>query len=290
MRAGLRTFAGVAHRLEEVATRDGVLYVNDSKATNVASTLVGSRSFARGVHVILGGRGKGGDYAPLARGGRGARPRGVPDRRGRGGDRRRARAAGVPLHASGDLERRASPPRAPRRGRARSCCSRRRARRFDQYADFEARGDAFRGLVELGLTAGEGRRAARAEPGARCQEDAEQPAPLEHRILLTATLCLLAGGAVMVYWASGARRCSGRGRRHRLPRQVRRLRRASASSRCSLLSRHGLDTVRALTPLLLLVAFVLLLLVLIPGLGVEGQRRAALGRRRPAAVPARRDA
>ena len=38
--AGLRTFAGVAHRLEEVAERDGVLYVNDSKATNVASTLV----------------------------------------------------------------------------------------------------------------------------------------------------------------------------------------------------------------------------------------------------------
>ena len=34
------TFAGVAHRLEEVAERDGVLYVNDSKATNVASTLV----------------------------------------------------------------------------------------------------------------------------------------------------------------------------------------------------------------------------------------------------------
>ena len=40
VRAGLRTFAGVEHRLEEVATIDGVLYVNDSKATNVASTLV----------------------------------------------------------------------------------------------------------------------------------------------------------------------------------------------------------------------------------------------------------
>ena len=35
VRAALRTFAGVAHRLEEVAQRDGVLYVNDSKATNV---------------------------------------------------------------------------------------------------------------------------------------------------------------------------------------------------------------------------------------------------------------
>ncbi len=39
-------FAGVAHRLEEVAELDGVLYVNDSKATNVASTLVALEAFA----------------------------------------------------------------------------------------------------------------------------------------------------------------------------------------------------------------------------------------------------
>ena len=43
------------HRLEEVATRDGVLYVNDSKATNVASALAGLESFEGGVHLILGG-------------------------------------------------------------------------------------------------------------------------------------------------------------------------------------------------------------------------------------------
>ena len=41
--AGLRSFAGVAHRLELVAVRDGVTYVNDSKATNVASTMVALR-------------------------------------------------------------------------------------------------------------------------------------------------------------------------------------------------------------------------------------------------------
>ena len=50
-RAGLRSFGGLAHRLEEVATVDGVLYVNDSKATNVASALVGIDSFPGGVHV-----------------------------------------------------------------------------------------------------------------------------------------------------------------------------------------------------------------------------------------------
>jgi UDP-N-acetylmuramoylalanine--D-glutamate ligase len=65
VRTGLMTFAGVPHRLEEVVERDGVVYVNDSKATNVAAALVGLASFEVPVHVILGGRGKGEDYAPL---------------------------------------------------------------------------------------------------------------------------------------------------------------------------------------------------------------------------------
>ncbi len=63
---GLRTFAGVAHRLERIAVRDGVAFVNDSKATNVASTLVALRSYAGGVHLIAGGRGKRQDFSPLA--------------------------------------------------------------------------------------------------------------------------------------------------------------------------------------------------------------------------------
>src|SRR4029077_20702592 len=45
VRTALRAFGGVEHRLEEVATVDGVLYVNDSKATNVDSTLVALASF-----------------------------------------------------------------------------------------------------------------------------------------------------------------------------------------------------------------------------------------------------
>jgi UDP-N-acetylmuramoylalanine--D-glutamate ligase len=66
VRAALRTFAGVEHRLEDVATIDGVLYVNDSKATNVASTLVALESFGDApIHLILGGQGKGEDYEPL---------------------------------------------------------------------------------------------------------------------------------------------------------------------------------------------------------------------------------
>src|SRR5215471_19239867 len=55
--ATLRTFAGVEHRLEEVATHDGVLYVNDSKATNVGATLTALAALHdRPVRLILGGR------------------------------------------------------------------------------------------------------------------------------------------------------------------------------------------------------------------------------------------
>ncbi len=63
---GLRTFKGVAHRLELIAPRGGVDYVNDSKATNVAEHAVGLRAYPGGVHLIAGGRGKGQDFAPLA--------------------------------------------------------------------------------------------------------------------------------------------------------------------------------------------------------------------------------
>ena len=63
----LRSFPGVEHRIEEVATLAGVLYVNDSKATNAAAALRALASFAgRRKHVILGGRGKSEPYEALA--------------------------------------------------------------------------------------------------------------------------------------------------------------------------------------------------------------------------------
>jgi UDP-N-acetylmuramoylalanine--D-glutamate ligase len=65
--AALRTFPGVPHRLELVAERDGVRYVNDSKATNVAAALRALAAYAdEPVHLILGGSPKGEDFAPLA--------------------------------------------------------------------------------------------------------------------------------------------------------------------------------------------------------------------------------
>ena len=65
MGRSIRAFRGLEHRLEDVLTVRGVRFVNDSKATTVDATLKALASFDRPVVLILGGRGKGGDYAPL---------------------------------------------------------------------------------------------------------------------------------------------------------------------------------------------------------------------------------
>lgn len=67
VRAGLRTFAPVAHRLEPVGEVGGIEFFNDSKATNPDAVFKALRSFEeRGVIVLLGGRNKGNDFRPLA--------------------------------------------------------------------------------------------------------------------------------------------------------------------------------------------------------------------------------
>ena len=141
VRAGVRTFGGVEHRLEEVATRDGVLYVNDSKATNVASTLTALAAFGAPVHLIVGGKGKGEDYAPLrepAQACAGVYAIGeegpvILEAIGTGSwceDLARAVAAARAAAQPGDVVL-LSP----------ACTS------FDQYDDFEARGRHFKELV-----------------------------------------------------------------------------------------------------------------------------------------------
>jgi UDP-N-acetylmuramoylalanine--D-glutamate ligase len=143
----LRTFAGVPNRLEEVASARGVTWVNDSKATNVASARVGIEAFDGGVHLIAGGSLKGGGFEGLR----------DPVRErcravyliGEATDRLAAdlERAGVPLERCGDLEGAA----AAAAGRAEpgevvllspACAS------FDQYADYEERGAHFRELAQ----------------------------------------------------------------------------------------------------------------------------------------------
>jgi UDP-N-acetylmuramoylalanine--D-glutamate ligase len=65
IRAAVRNFKAVEHRLEYVATVRGVEYYNDSKATNVDATIKALESFPSGVHLILGGKDKGSDYSLL---------------------------------------------------------------------------------------------------------------------------------------------------------------------------------------------------------------------------------
>jgi UDP-N-acetylmuramoylalanine--D-glutamate ligase len=144
--AGLRTFAGVAHRLELITVNGGVAYVNDSKATNVASTIVALCSYAGGIRLIAGGRGKRQDFsvlAPLVAG----RCRAVY-LIGEAAPQLAAalEPSGVPLIDAGDLERAVTEARD---GAASgdtvllspACAS------YDQYDDFEARGEHFRELV-----------------------------------------------------------------------------------------------------------------------------------------------
>jgi len=65
IRQAVRDFKAVEHRLEFVATVRGVDYYNDSKATNVDATIKALESFPANIHLILGGKDKGSDYAVL---------------------------------------------------------------------------------------------------------------------------------------------------------------------------------------------------------------------------------
>jgi UDP-N-acetylmuramoylalanine--D-glutamate ligase len=147
---GLRSFPGVRHRLERVRERDGVLYVNDSKATNVASALAGIRAFEGGVRLIAGGRPKRESFEPMAAA--------VAERCvacyliGEAADRLATELApatesGVEITEVGTLERavegaasEAKPGEVVLLSPA--CAS------FDAFKDFEERGDRFRELVE----------------------------------------------------------------------------------------------------------------------------------------------
>jgi UDP-N-acetylmuramoylalanine--D-glutamate ligase len=142
----LETFEGVPHRIELVRELRGVRYVNDSKATNVAAALRALASFPdQRLHVILGGRGKHEPYQPLAE----AFKEG--DSAYLIGEAAEEIAsalavAGIDSTHTGDLATAVSQAA----GAASSgevvllspaCAS------FDQFRDFEARGDAFRALV-----------------------------------------------------------------------------------------------------------------------------------------------
>ena len=151
VRAGLRSFAGVPHRLEHVANREGVLFVNDSKATNVASTLVALEAMAAEhlpVHLILGGQAKAQDFTAL-RGPVSAGCRAVyligedahVIEQAIGGEQ-------VEVHMCGDSTMCALSLAAAAAVHGEVVLLSPGCASFDQFADFEARGECFRELVQ----------------------------------------------------------------------------------------------------------------------------------------------
>jgi UDP-N-acetylmuramoylalanine--D-glutamate ligase len=66
IRTSIEKFQAVEHRLEYVATRKGVEFYNDSKATNVDATAKAIAAFSSGIHLILGGKDKNSDYTQFA--------------------------------------------------------------------------------------------------------------------------------------------------------------------------------------------------------------------------------
>ena len=143
--AALRTFPGVPHRLEEVGSVNGVLYVNDSKATNVSSALRGIEAFEGGVHVILGGSLKGGGFEGL-RDAIASRCVAAYLIGEAAGQLEQDLAGTVPLHRSGDLATAMEAAAAAAQPGevvllSPACAS------FDQFRDYEERGERFRALV-----------------------------------------------------------------------------------------------------------------------------------------------
>jgi UDP-N-acetylmuramoylalanine--D-glutamate ligase len=146
--AGLRSFAGVEHRLELVAERGGVRFVNDSKATNTVAARTGIAAFDEPLHLILGGSLKGESFEELARD-IAARGQVLPLLIGEASEQLAAALdrAGVAYVQAGTLDD------AVRLAAARSrpgevvllspaCAS------YDQFENFERRGEEYRRLVQ----------------------------------------------------------------------------------------------------------------------------------------------
>src|SRR5439155_5686630 len=135
----LRTFPGVAHRLELVGERNGVRYVNDSKATNVAAAIRALDAYRdEFVHLILGGSPKGEDFAPLAA----AIGPNVRSVHLIGAEAERL-AAAIDGHQDGTLEA-AVAHAADLAGPGEVILLSPACASFDQFANFEERGEAFR--------------------------------------------------------------------------------------------------------------------------------------------------
>ena len=145
IRRGIGAFRGVAHRIERVPDERGVTYYNDSKGTNVASTIKALESFTEPVILIAGGKGKGQDFAPLGEAARGRVRQAVLI----GADRAQVRAAlepaGIPCLDATSMKEAVLAARSLARAGdvvllSPACAS------FDMFDNFEHRGEVFKNV------------------------------------------------------------------------------------------------------------------------------------------------
>lgn len=140
LRGGIETFRPPAHRLSPIAEIDGVLYVDDSKATNPLAVTAALAAYDRPIVLIAGGRAKGTDFAELGR---------VIDRRakalvaiGEAAEELAACVSGVPVHRARTLLEAIATARAQARSGdvvllSPACAS------FDMFDSAEDRGEQF---------------------------------------------------------------------------------------------------------------------------------------------------
>jgi UDP-N-acetylmuramoylalanine--D-glutamate ligase len=146
IRPGIAAFRGVPHRIERVRETGDVVYYNDSKGTNVASTVKAIESFLEPIVLIAGGRGKGQNFTPLAAAAAGRVRHAVLIGEDRAGIRAALAGAGIPATDAATMDEAVA--RAAGLARAGdvvllspACAS------FDMFTSFEHRGDVFKAVV-----------------------------------------------------------------------------------------------------------------------------------------------
>jgi UDP-N-acetylmuramoylalanine--D-glutamate ligase len=146
IRRRIGVFRGVSHRIERVDEERGVVYYNDSKGTNVASTIKALESFTEPIVLIAGGKGKGQDFSPLAAAARGRVRQAVLIGADRGAIRVALEAAGVSCADAASMREAGATARSLARAGdvvllSPACAS------FDMFDNFEHRGEVFMTVV-----------------------------------------------------------------------------------------------------------------------------------------------
>jgi hypothetical protein len=267
MATAIREFKGLPHRVQLVAEAGGVRFYDDSKGTNVGASVAALEGFTQPVVLIAGGDGKGQDFSPLAPAVAARALRGAdrPRRGGRGaracGHRRPARAR---CDDGGGGARGARAGEAGRRVLLSPACA-----SLDMFRNYGHRGEVFA--------------AARAPSRRAPRDDALPPDPCRaepglDQGLLWSALLLLCVGLVMVYSASIAMAGGERFTGYRSPTSSAATRSflAIGVAAAAILFRVPMWVWQKAAPWLFLLGAILLVAVLVPGIGREGERQPAL--------------